>query len=332
VAKEKDGGRIEVEDGLLSAGFVQLPILLARDPNLSAGAKLVYVALLWYHWRGQDYPGQQQLAEDFGFSERSARTYLHELEGEGYLESQRPGRGEPNTLILRTLRPAAGGENRPLLTAPSGHRAPQLTRVEEDLAQDADQGAKIKTGKICRSRPAIFASLERQNLPVHLEQQDSVLIRTESEVPAAADPPKAQPTSGGSDSDFEQTIRETATALGCPKDAKQLVTLAQAEGWPADLIRAAGRAVGETLGNGGGIRRPGAYLTTAIRVMVTDRRQAEEVGKRKVRDRREGALAYAQQVYADPIIGGNWRQVEAILRESYGAETAAWSVQQLTQS
>lgn len=146
---KKDGGRIEVEDGLLAAGFVQLPVLLARDPNLSAGAKLVYVALLWYYWRGQDYPGQQQLAEDFGMSARSAWGYLKELERETYMESRRPGRGQPNTLILRTLRPTDNGADRQLLSAPAAN-AMRFAETEED-ANQGRASAQIKTRKICRS-------------------------------------------------------------------------------------------------------------------------------------------------------------------------------------
>jgi len=63
--------------------------------------------------------------------------------------------------------------------------------------------------------------------------------------------------------------------------------------------------------------------------MLSDRRQAAEVGKKKATDRRQDALAYARQIYADPIIGGNWRQVEAILRESYGQQVAEWVGEQL---
>lgn len=117
--------------------------------------------------------------------------------------------------------------------------------------------------------------------------------------------------------------------MGCRKDAKQLTTLAQAERWTVDVIQAAGRVVAEALANGAEIRKPGAYLTTAIRVMMADHRQAAGVGERRVVDRRQDALAYARQVYADPIIGGNWRQVEAILRESYGMDLAAEVVGEL---
>lgn len=146
---------------------------------------------------------------------------------------------------------------------------------------------------------------------------------TESESAPKIAYPANQPASANSDSDFLETIRQTTTTLNCPKDAKQLITLAQSEGWTATVIQAAGRVVGEALANGADIRKPGAYLTTTIRVMMADCRQAAEVGKRRVVDRRQDALAYARQVYADPIIGGNWRQVESILRESYGMELAA---------
>ena len=329
VANEGDGGRIEVEDGLLSAGFVQLPVLLARDPNLSAGAKLVYVALLWYYWRGQDYPGQQQLAEDFGMSARSAWAYLKELERENYLESKRPGRGQSNILILRTLRSAARGEDRPLFTEPDSDPVSRPARGEASPAQTRG-GVPFQTRKICESRLATSATPDSQNLPVHNKRLDSDSRKTESE--SATKTGSAQMGLGidSSDSVFAKAIRETATALNCPKEAKQLITLAQAEEWPVDLIRTAGRVVGEAIANGAEVRKPGAYLTTAIRVMLSDRRQAAVAGKRKVSERKQGALAYGRQIYADPIIGGNWRQVEAILRESYGQQVAAWVVEQLS--
>jgi hypothetical protein len=328
VASERDGGRIEVEDGLLAAGFVQLPILLARDPNLTAGAKLVYVALLWYYWRGQDYPGQQQLAEDFGMSARSAWAYLKELERESYLESKRPGRGQPNILILRTLRPADGGQDRPLFSAPSSTPAPRLVQTAEPPLR-GPAAIPVQTRKFCESRLATSANPDSQNLPKHIEQQDSVSTRTESESAAGAGSTQSQPASDRSESDFAEAIRQTATALNCAKETKQLITLAQAERWPEDLIRTAGRVVGQAIAAGAQVRKPGAYLTTAVRVMLSDRQQAAEAGKRKVADRRQDALAYARQIYSDPIIGGNWRQVEAILRESYGQQVAAWVAEQL---
>lgn len=173
-------------------------------------------------------------------------------------------------------------------------------------------------------------------MPVSYIRQDSVLIkRTESESESESESvqegstSKAQAGPVASDSVFAKAIRETATALKCAKEVKQLTTLAQAEQWPEDLIRTAGRVVGEAIANGAEVQKPGAYLTTAIRVMLSDRQQASEAGKKKVADRRQDALAYARQIYSDPIIGGNLRQVESILRESYGQQVAAWVAEQL---
>lgn len=272
------GGKILVEDGLLSAGFVQLPILLARDPNLSAGAKLVYVALLWYHWRGQDYPGQHQLAEDFGFSERSCRTYLQELEREGYLESSRPGRGQPNTLTLRTLRPAK------------------------------------------------FAGLDRQLLPVSIQGQDSVLRLTESDTPRQDPEGQSQTTGARSDSDSLRTWAEsTATALGRPGEAKQLATWVRKQQIPLEILQAAGEVTAQQRE----LTKPVAYLQTVAKVMLADRAAAAEAGERKRADRKRDALGYARQVYADPIIGGSWASVESIVGESYGTALAAEVVKEL---
>jgi hypothetical protein len=100
---QKPGSEIVVANSLLSGGFVQVPILLLRDHRISAGAKIVYGALLWHHWRNKEFPGQEQLAEDFGFSARSALTYLKELETSGYIEVERPGLGQANRYFLPDL-------------------------------------------------------------------------------------------------------------------------------------------------------------------------------------------------------------------------------------
>lgn len=287
----EEHGEITCANQLLSKGFVQIPIIILQDKSLGAGAKLTYGLLLWYHWKGFGYPGHYAAAEEFGIGRASLCRYLVELEACGLVEKQQGFQGNFNTYHLPD----------PSLI---------LGRPESQLEILGVSGCD--------------AINDQDSLAL-----DSVLIRTESEAHAKAVTPQRQPTSANSDSDFVEIIRETAKALGCPKDAQQLLTLAQSEGWPTDVIRAAGRVVGEALVNGADIRKPGAYLTTAIRVMVADRRQAVEVGERRVVDRRQDALAYARQVYADPIIGGNWRQVESILRESYGRELAAKVVDEL---
>ena len=73
-------GKIIVEDGLLRRGFIQVPVLIWFDEDLSAGAKLFYGQLLWYSWRGLDYPGHEQAALDAGTSQRSIERHVAQLE------------------------------------------------------------------------------------------------------------------------------------------------------------------------------------------------------------------------------------------------------------
>lgn len=98
--EDKTVGRIECGNDLLAGGFVQTPIMVLRDKDLSAGAKLTYGALLWYLWRGGSYPGQAVMADEFGVSERSVRNYLGELANSGYLAVKRHGLGQPNTYTI----------------------------------------------------------------------------------------------------------------------------------------------------------------------------------------------------------------------------------------
>src|SRR5260370_19097873 len=68
-------------DVLSAKGFTQVPNHVLVSNKLSPGAKLTYAMLLKYAWQN-DYcfPGQERLAKDMGVTDRSVRTYLHELE------------------------------------------------------------------------------------------------------------------------------------------------------------------------------------------------------------------------------------------------------------
>lgn len=305
---------IVIEDQVLAEGFVQVPVVVVFDPDLTAGAKMMYGALLWYAWRFDGVPGQAVIAQQLGGGERTIRRHLADLEAAGYIATERRGLGHPNRYVIKTL------QNRTIPERPkmAGQTGQQLALPERPvLAGQGGQNWPLSTAKNGRSHM------------IQDSDSESVLIGTESESTAAAGSAQTGAVSEQSDSDFAKAIRNTATALNCPKDAKQLTTLAQAEQWPVDLIRAAGRVVGEAIANGADVRKPGAYLTTAVRVMLSDRRQAGLAGKKKMGDRKQDALAYGRQVYADPIIGGNLRQVESILRESYGQQLAAWVAEQL---
>jgi len=84
---------IKVPDSLLSAGFVQVPVLLLRLPDLGLGAKLMYSCLLWYHHRLGYWPGRKAVSHEFGVGERSVVRYLQELEGYGLVLIHRNRQG-----------------------------------------------------------------------------------------------------------------------------------------------------------------------------------------------------------------------------------------------
>jgi hypothetical protein len=77
---------------------------------LSPGAKLTYAMLLKYAWQN-DYcfPGQERLAKDMGVTDRSVRTYLHELEAQRFVAIQQRGLGKPN---LYELNPSVSATDR----------------------------------------------------------------------------------------------------------------------------------------------------------------------------------------------------------------------------
>lgn len=97
------GGQIIIANKVLAAGFVQVPVIVLRDADLSAGAKLAYGALCWYAWKGGTFPGIDAMAADFGMGNRSAIRYLSELENRGYIEVTRPRLGKRNTYVLPDL-------------------------------------------------------------------------------------------------------------------------------------------------------------------------------------------------------------------------------------
>ena len=91
---------ISCDNAILSQGFAMIPMIVLSDGDLSPGGKVIYQGLLWYKWRGQDYPGHEQAAEDFGLSRVSVNRYMKDLEERGLVQSHRPGLGQPNTYHL----------------------------------------------------------------------------------------------------------------------------------------------------------------------------------------------------------------------------------------
>ncbi len=87
-------------------GFTQLPHRVLKDKRLSFGARLTYAVLLSYAWEKEScFPGQKKMAEDLGTSDRSIRTFLHELKEHGYISWKYQGPSKPNIYSLLKLKP-----------------------------------------------------------------------------------------------------------------------------------------------------------------------------------------------------------------------------------
>lgn len=82
-------------------GFTQVPNFILTNKDLSVGGKLAYAMLLKYAWSDDScFPGQLKLATDMRAGERSVRTYLKELEDQGFLEVKQRGLGKTNLYRL----------------------------------------------------------------------------------------------------------------------------------------------------------------------------------------------------------------------------------------
>ena len=95
---------IRIEDEILAEGFVQVPVVVVFDPELSTGAKTTYGALLWYSWKFGGAPAQAVMAEHLGGGRRTIQRHLSDLEQAGYIETRMLGLGRPNEYVIKSLR------------------------------------------------------------------------------------------------------------------------------------------------------------------------------------------------------------------------------------
>lgn len=100
-------------DPVSAGGFTQVPNLVLKNENISAGAKLVYALLLSYAWHNDScFPGQERLANDCGKSQGWVSQQMKELEEQGFLEITRRGQGKTNIYALSYRVQEEKGQNR----------------------------------------------------------------------------------------------------------------------------------------------------------------------------------------------------------------------------
>jgi DNA-binding transcriptional ArsR family regulator len=85
-------------------GFTQIANVVLDDPTLSYGAKLAYILLKRYAWKGPDrFPGQEEMASSLGCTSKTLRRWLKELGEAGLVESKRRGLTMANEYVIQPL-------------------------------------------------------------------------------------------------------------------------------------------------------------------------------------------------------------------------------------
>jgi hypothetical protein len=88
-------------DPVARGGFTQVPNFILRNPDLSAGAKVVYAMFLSYAWHNEScFPGQERLAQDIGLSRSRVTEFISELSRAGLVTIQRRGQGRTNIYVV----------------------------------------------------------------------------------------------------------------------------------------------------------------------------------------------------------------------------------------
>ena len=83
----KANGTVEVRyTGVKKA---EIPIDLVRNPNISVGAKALYVLYYTFIYDKETFVGRQKLSEHLGVSIKSVSNYTKELEQAGWITVQR---------------------------------------------------------------------------------------------------------------------------------------------------------------------------------------------------------------------------------------------------
>lgn len=115
--------------------WTAVPNQLIRDPDLSAGAKIAWVALASYDWQDAGtWVGQERIAEELGCSDRQLRRVLGQLEAAGYLKITH--RGKRQTNLYRLMVP---GQKRPSTPDTNGRSLRTPVSAEEDTEKKTNK-------------------------------------------------------------------------------------------------------------------------------------------------------------------------------------------------
>lgn len=100
----EEASKIEILDESLKSGFVAMPRIVLRAPQISIQAKAVYSLLLDYAWQdGKCFPGQDTLAKDLNVHRNTIQRHLIELRNIGLISWKRRGLNKSNIYFIHKL-------------------------------------------------------------------------------------------------------------------------------------------------------------------------------------------------------------------------------------
>jgi biotin operon repressor len=135
-------GSVPAETAVSQGRFTKCPNSVLRRQDIKPGAKVAYMTLCSYAWRGDScFPGQDRLARDMRVSRRKVVTYLRQLRNTGLIIVYRRGQGRTNVYRLPKICPSGSATVAHLEVQTGAHQEVQnqrtkKTKTEEDKDQE----------------------------------------------------------------------------------------------------------------------------------------------------------------------------------------------------
>lgn len=175
------------------SGFTIVPNAVLLNPLLSAPAKTLYAVLRSFAWeyRATVWPGQEKLCEMLGFTDKTLRKYLLELEESGLVEIRHRARGHNNLYIVHEPSSTGGGSDEP---EPETFRVANRNISGRRIRSEEDEGSQTSSSS---SNPPSKGSPPR---PRNLVWDELAVLVGEPSTPSET-------------KDFAKTVHEISDAM-----------------------------------------------------------------------------------------------------------------------
>lgn len=194
---------------ILRCDFARVPLAILRNPDLSAGAKVIYALLVWYLHKGARYPGHAAASAEFAIPQSTLRRHLRELQAADLVQTKRHGRGRPNTYhlpdprllhmppseersILSTQNPLTAQNWRDERSDLSTHTTRRQEKTEETLLLEPGDNGYDEQHALAATA---LAKVRAQRATAHQDEQDQLEDMMQARLDQEPDAP--EPTNAG---------------------------------------------------------------------------------------------------------------------------------------